>query len=142
MLQEIMVIKDRKEYRQLGFTLVELLIVVAIIAVLAAIAIPQFTKHKKRAYIATMNADIKNAYTAAQVYLTDNPNATVDTLAKLLVGGYTPTADSASTFVVLDAGTMTMSTGLIILNGASYPITNTTASVTFEGVITEANDNP
>ncbi len=133
-------IKVRKNGES-GFTLVELLIVVAIIAILAAIAIPQFSKYKKRAYIATMNADVKNAYTAAQAYLTDFPNATVDTLAKLLVGGYTPTADSATTFVVLDAGTMTLSAGLITLNGANFPITNSTASVTFQGVITKANDD-
>lgn len=43
-----------------GFTLVELLIVVAIIAILAAIAIPQYSKYRKNAAIASVQSDAKN----------------------------------------------------------------------------------
>ncbi len=54
-----------------GFTLVERLIVVAIIGILAAIAIPQFSIYREKGYNATAHADIRNARTALEAFYTE-----------------------------------------------------------------------
>ena len=62
-----------------GFTLAELLIVVAIIAVLVAIAIPVFTAQLEKAREATDAANIRSAYAEVVVAAIDNPTASTNT---------------------------------------------------------------
>ena len=58
----------KKKLSKKGFTLAELLIVVAIIAVLAAIAIPVFSSQLNKAKLAADHANIRSAYAQMRVY--------------------------------------------------------------------------
>lgn len=80
--------KKAKENKK-GFTLAELLIVVAIIAVLVAISIPIFNSQLKKARLATNQANARAAYAEAVVkQLEANDSATNTT--------YTYTVSTAS----------------------------------------------
>lgn len=51
-----------------GFTLVEILIVMAVVGLLATLAIPRFTSSKEKALLTSMKADLRNLATQQEAY--------------------------------------------------------------------------
>ncbi len=84
-------LKERK-----GFTLAELLIVVAIIAVLVAVAIPVFTAQLEKARVATEQANARSTYAqAVAAYLTETDSFNAASYEQTYDGvKYTPSVTS------------------------------------------------
>ena len=120
-----------KRLNKKGFTMAELLIVVAIIAVLVAIAIPIFTTQLEKSREATDVANIRSAYAEATVNALDNATGTGTATsvalksngdfeyveAGTIIGGVdmstqTVAAKSAVTVTVDDDGISTMTGGI------------------------------
>jgi type IV pilus assembly protein PilA len=82
----------RKKEGQKGFTLIELMIVIAIIGILAAIAIPQFVSYRQKGYNTKAKGELKSLYTACQAYFADNPTVNSCSTANI-AATFVPTSD-------------------------------------------------
>lgn len=71
-----------------GFTLLELIIVIAVIGLLATIAIPQFVDYRQRSFNEVAKAALRNAATAQEAYYLDT-NTYTGQIGDLTSRGYT-----------------------------------------------------
>jgi len=86
------------DVKRAGFTLIELMTVVAIIGLLAMIAIPKLTSLKGRAQIAAMKSDLRNLVTAEENYFAQNLKYATPTD---LAGAYTVSAGNSMPTITL-----------------------------------------
>src|SRR6187431_714149 len=80
--------------RRGGFTLVEIMIVVAIIALLAAIAVPNFLRARKRSQATRILEDLRMIDSAVDQYAIENNKSTTNTANWTDIKNYLKTGSS------------------------------------------------
>jgi prepilin-type N-terminal cleavage/methylation domain-containing protein len=58
-----------------GFTLIELMVVVVVMAILVAITMPRFSRSKEKANVAALKSDLRNLMTFEESYAADSNGA-------------------------------------------------------------------
>lgn len=109
---------------QKGFTLIELMIVIAIIGILAAVAIPQYQNYIARTEVTTSLSDLRGVFNAVEDYV--NRTGRMGTLADM------------EDYTGVDLGSANATPGLLDVSTTKYTATiasvegtNGTGSVTF-----------
>jgi type IV pilus assembly protein PilA len=105
--------KLRKK-NQKGFTLIELMIVIAIIGILAAIAIPNFLSYRTKGQDSAAQSEAKNFYNAAMAYFADTTTVGTQVVTDVEFGAYVNDTD-----VTGGGGNLSdLGTGVVQVNGA------------------------
>jgi len=117
-------LRERRRDGEEGFTLIELMVVVLIIAILLAIAIPTFLGARKRAQDRAAQSSLRNGLTAAKTIYTDNQSYLL--------------TDQATTVAELGNVEPSLTFGADTVSGGPKAISVLTTATSFKGAAKSA----
>ena len=124
-----------KSNRRQGFTLLELLVIVVVLAVLSAIAIPNFTRAVERARVQDVEATLSAIFQSERLFELDN--GTFGTLGALIAGNYVTDPDPGNSnpdFNFAIAAAATTFTVTATRTGGAFNGDTITVNQNFDGV--------
>ena len=124
-----LVLTQNKLKSESGFTFIELVVVVAIIGILAAIAIPQFAGYRQKGFEATLRADLKNAALAQEAYFAQHRDYKSGPLSASSLDGYNKSPGIIGITAVKGANTFTLTATHANCSGITWLYSSATATV-------------
>ena len=139
-------LRPRHRSEDAGFTLIELMVVVLVIAILLAIAIPTFLGARSRAQDTQAKSSARNALSNAAVIFTDNQSYSgadatgLGTAEPSLTYNAAGTASTGSKNVSVSAASSTWAAAVLSSSGTCFEIkTDSSGNVTYNKHTTPAN---